>query len=344
MVRKWFLVLLIPLFMLLMACGDNPTDLGDAQLDEKPDTLAPTSTYTITTNPTETPTPVLTPTPTYTSLPSNTPTRTPTPKPIELIRVMQYNIFYGGGYSKGRCLNLRGYEYGNTSELITQIILTANPDVLVVNEACDFDNPQVAIDFANMVGLQNYYIGEDYIDWKAPVAVYVRDGFRIVEAESLKYSDEINESTIFRGLRVKVETPHNNEMTIIGVHLSPFLGDVETAVQAEWLVEVMKPYDDQLSILTGDMNEPLSSSTARTFRADNWYVTSPLYSSCGYPRAMGWICEIDQIWIKPSPQMQFHRSPEAEEMRNSLRFYNPALLDKASDHRPQADVIAIYPP
>lgn len=240
----------------------------------------------------------------------------------------------------------------NTIDEIATIINMVDPDILAINEACDWDLAAVQKEIIEKTGMDDYFISSNYWDGSPQVtdALFVnkKRGFTIIETDdiSLKYGEEvdyiISHSTFFSGLRAKVKTPSGQIINIIVTHLCAYCSEEESNEQTEWILNIMKPYDGQLSIITGDMNDPIGSPTVRTLRADNWKMTSPIYSTC--PPWPDWVCQIDQIWIKPYPRMQFHRSPEAEEMRNNLRFYNSAVLDYASDHRPQADVIAIYPP
>ena len=168
----------------------------------------PTSTPTIQATITEThlptntklPTSTITPTQTITPIPSSTPTLKPNPEPIEVIKVMQYNVLWGGRHT-GRCAKKSG-AYGDTFDLVLSIIRQADPDILIVNEACDWE--KLAPQIMNSLGMSDYFVGIDYIDGLAPVAIFTK--FEIVETESLKYDEEIRMETLFKGIRTRIMT------------------------------------------------------------------------------------------------------------------------------------------
>jgi hypothetical protein len=355
--KRWIYAFLL---LLITGCTSASPVIDAPFMDDTPtqevvltDTIVPLPSNTSLPLSTNTPEPTSTQTLTPTKLP--TATRTPTIEPLEVVKVMQYNIFYGGGYAKGWCLESReshhppkGYFFGDNSELITQIILTAEPDILVLNETCGFNNSYIAQNFSEAVGMPSYFIAEDYFDGAVPTSIYVNDGYKIVNKKSLKYSEGKTKADIFRGLYALVETPKGNLVNIYGVHLCPFPdGDPIYAIQqAEWITGLMEQHKNENIILMGDMN------------INGYNLTRPVYSQIGLKglgqrgivnrwEVQSWATRdpeyftIDQIWV--SSNLKFLAYSQSREYYDSLESVSELFLT-ASDHNPEAAVIAIYPP
>lgn len=306
--------------------ASTPTDFPTI-LDTITETVVPTHTK----HPTSTYTPSLTSAPSPTSSPS----RTPSPEPLEVVKVMQYNVLWGGRHT-GRCAKKSG-AYGDTFDLVLSIIRQTDPDILIVNEACDWE--KLAPQIMSSLGMSNYFVGIDYIDGLAPVALFTK--LEIIETESLKFSDIITMENIFRGIRVKVKTPNDNVLDIFGVHITPLAGDEGVTAQknqGKWLSSLMEPYKENNLILVGDLNA-------------TYEFYYPIFDPMGLTGLMNggvhyrWTGEswlpIDQIWI--SSNLRFEPWSEHKEYYENLKSTVP-LWETASDHNPESAVIGIYPP
>lgn len=338
--EKYIIVscLIVVSALFLVSCSpkleSTPTSIPTIQAikTEKP---VPTNT--------ELPTSTLTPTQTFTPVPSTTPTRTPAPDPLEVIKVMQYNVLIGGAvtpWCKQIRLEYDGWEGESTFEDAIEIIRAADPDILIVNEACDWKIPHISDYIVNKLDMNEFFIGEDFIGGVAPVALFSK--YEIIESDSLRYSEQITEETIFRGIKAKVLTSKGNELIIIGVHLNPSPGKDDYSEykkeQAKWLAELIMPIQDENIILAGDMN-------------DTYFVLNPILGEVGLS-GLGskginqrWESEphasIDLIYISPS--LKFSGWSQDIEFYEALEA-NQILWSSISDHNPEAAIIGVYPP
>jgi hypothetical protein len=270
---------------------------------------------------------------------------------------MTYNILYGGGFSKGWCLEQRVRSgvndilYRDTSDQIIQIILAADPDILVVNEACGFNN-EVARDVAGKIGLKNIFIAVDHFNHTAPTGIYTREGFSIISKMSLNYSDGKTESDIFRGLQVEVQTPNGNILNIYGLHLNPFCVPDTYARYCQNKLDQLKWLINQIDnieyvVIAGDMNFGSQSPAGDYLKQDGWTVL-------GYSTVHKWVLTagldatkeynqmriIDHAWIHKDSHLKFIRLSDDE--LQALKDLSPTF-QSASDHNPNVFKVAIYP-
>jgi endonuclease/exonuclease/phosphatase family metal-dependent hydrolase len=97
---------------------------------------------------------------------------------------------------------------------VVAVINKAHPDVLIVNEANDFDANDYAVlhHFADLVKLPYYYFEKNGDEWIYPVVIFSKYPF--IEVEALK--------PVTRGIICATLRYHNQPITIVGLHLSPF--------------------------------------------------------------------------------------------------------------------------
>jgi len=269
----------------------------------------------------------------------------PSPEPVEIVRLMQYNIILGGAVTP-RCKNLRllfdGWEGESTFEDALAIIKSADPDILVVNEACDWRLSHISEHVVESLGMNDFFVGEDFVGGypdAAPDAIFTK--YKIVEAESLRFGEPNTIDSVFRGIKATIITPSNVELIIFGVHLVHETGDVGNRVryaQIDYLIEEIERHQNSFVILTGDMNETyhftrkpleevgmiglLEGGVNHRWTGENW-------------------SSIDQIWV--TPNLKFHPWSQDIEYYDNLENTNKQWK-AVSDHNPEAALIAIYPP
>ena len=329
LIRNLATLILIVSVLLIVSCSQSTQEIS----------ISPTKSFlpiADTASPTITPSPIPTSTPThtYTPLPSNTPTRTPKPTPLEVVKVMQYNVLFGGRFTE---ICDRRSSFGNTFDSIIYIIQQADPDILVVNEACDWDI--LAPKITKQLNMSDYFVGTDFIDGSAPIALFTK--YEILDTESLKYDEEIRMETLFKGIRARIVTSSNQELQIFGFHFTPQSGDegnIAKRNQSEWVAKLIEEYPRDNVILVGDLNATY----------DFYYSTfnpiglTGLFHGGVHYRWTGesWL-PIDQIWISPSLKFQpwSQNMDYYENLKSTIQ-----LWESASDHNPEAVVIGIYPP
>jgi hypothetical protein len=278
---------------------------------------------------------------------------------------MQYNIYLGGGFSKGNCLAQRKSHYNgiyaDTSDQIIQLIEVADPDILVFNEFCyiGYHPDTIGKEVANRIIMPNYYLGEDYFSDEPlfPSAIFTKDGFDIIESKSLLFSDdrtiEVDEE-IFRGLYASVQTPGGNNINIFGVHLTPFCGNEDREIgktwclgkelQVEWLIDYIG--DTPNAILTGDFNFLKNSEWAFMIYQKGWKIQpqSTVYR---------WIIPLDGYSTQGDPHVADHAFIQEVSNLRFIPFSKEELKEfellastfqQASDHDPNLFQIGIYPP
>ena len=268
--------------------------------------------------------PTLTPTLAPSTMPTPTPklTAAPTPTPQEVITAMTYNILNGGGAGptdpngpwccagRGCC----GAAGGNRLPLLLEIMKTADPDILGVQEAYLWqqDNDAIARQVAQELGM-NYYIGASGIPDGGHVVLFTK--FKIIEARN--YPDHFTSPVIRGCLHAVLTTDGGNTLHIFVVHLRP---DSTVEDETSFLAQVAEPYLNDLTIIMGDMNFSETSSQASRLRESGWRL----------PVATG----VDHIWVSPKLAPYVERG-------SSLNHFN---LAAASDHDPVIAEISIYPP
>ncbi len=245
------------------------------------------------------------------------PEATPPPKPEETITVMTYNILAGAGVDAAgpgwqEHAAQKGYP-GNRLPKVLEVIRTANPDILGIQEATRWDrgSPSVVQEIADELGM-NYFIAEsnDIADIGQHVVLFTK--FDIKEAE--RYSTPITKAA----LRAELVTPSGESIHVFVVHLHH--ADYEMRMtELSFLAGEMQLYTDDLAILIGDMN-------FRPFARE----ATVLYPT-GWAHCLGqWI---DQIWA--SPKLAPHVSS------------GPDILDEltsgVSDHWPVVAKVVIPP-
>ena len=209
----------------------------------------------------------------------------------------------------------------------------------------DYSIYPIWVYFARKVGFQTCFIGDDFFDDTNPTGICVKPGYKILEKESLKYSEGKKEDDIFRGIRAVVETPEENDFVIYNVHLNPFNLEGNES-QASFVANLIKQdiQDGYDVILTGDFNNSFTtdkffvpaSLTQLDFRhnsiAWHWFSSDIL--------DVGWSGMIDQMWS--SEKVKF--SPNNIEKYSERLLPVKDLIPQASDHAPEVSDIYIIEP
>lgn len=262
--------------------------------------------------------------PVRTLFPAVTPA--PTAATQEMVTVMTYNIENGGGAGptdpNGRwccgppprgCCGAGG---GNRLPRILEVIRAANPDILGIQEAFlwQLDDEAIARQVAAELGV-NYFIGESGDADGAHVALFTR--FDIADAENYPGAFETGDEPgrARAGLHAELITDSGRTLHVFVVHLRPYTAEIS------FLLEQMRPYLNDLTLLLGDMNFTDPSDQAIMLRDAGWK----------HPLAKGQ--DIDQIWTSPALELYVQSGP----------WIPPDLIRGTSDHPPYVLTIGIPP-
>lgn len=142
------------------------------------------------------------------------------------MRWMAYNIFEGAQ---------------NTFPDVLAVVDTAQPDLLVINEANGFDNDG-KLDALASAGLQYYHIEKCGDGDQYHVALLSREPLHNVQAIR-----PLARAAILAEVRV----PGVGEAGVVGTHLTPF-SETKRVKEIECILAALKKYDD--AAIVGDMN------------------------------------------------------------------------------------------
>jgi endonuclease/exonuclease/phosphatase family metal-dependent hydrolase len=237
------------------------------------------------------------------------------------LRVMSYNILFGAGvspYWEQRAANLRPFDYpGYRWPDILNVIKAAEPDILGIQEAADWDKetPAVVQQVADELGM-NYFLAH------APSGLHLLllTRLEIVETENL--SDRIGNIGALRAMLASPERPQQSVHVFV-VHLDPFSAATRTA-QIARLVEEMAPYLHAPTILMGDTNVDCLAEPEGCQEYQ-------LLSQAGWQLAAKERYLINQVWVSPT----LAGSP------SEIIF--PGATFDISDHLPVGAVIELPP-
>ena len=228
----------------------------------------------------------------------------------DTIRFMTYNVMAGAGAADPNPVDPDEYRLPK----IMEILKTANPDILAIQEATSWDklNPPVVQQVAEELQMNFYFLGES---GGMPVALFSK--LEIKEAENLP-------DPFSRAIRAELIAPNGESIYVFNVHLSS--GDHENRLeQLIFLVEEMDRYRDKAVILMGDMNFP---------DPDPYNGLHSILYDAGWCHPWASQHHIDHIWT--SPFLAPHVQPK-------ITLDYELSLD-LSDHPPVAHDINIYFP
>lgn len=223
---------------------------------------------------------------------------TRTVAPQETIKVMTYNILSGAGVDPvfEKWASDHGYPGNRLSEVL-EVIKTADPDILGIQEANEWDkgDPTTIQQVANELHM-NYFLGKCVYPESGFSHVAFLTKFHIKEAED--YPGDFRNTA----LRAEVITPNGHSIQVFVVHFIPpdlpadlkpgYLKNVPSNEihdrEVSFLVEKMKPYLNSSIILMGDMNKPPSQLETVLHKANLSLIVAD-------PRT-----HIDSIWVSPA--------------------------------------------
>lgn len=318
--------LLISIFLSLFFASCSP------QVTSSPSSI-PTIQATITETPTPTFThlPISTSIPTQTITPTSNPTQTPAPEPVEVVNVMQYNVLWGGRHTFA-CARKSGK--GDKFESIMNIILKANPDILIVNEACDWD--KLAPHIVDRLDMNDYFVPDVF----SPPAIFTK--FEIVDASFAEITPNGKWNYPFILTHAVVKTPNNELLNIFATHLAPEPATKEgiekKREQVSAITDHLKSFSNQRYMVIGDMN---GQYILYQDIFDKVNLTGLKNAGVNFRWTSRLLRTIDQIWISPS--MKFQPWSQNQEYYDNLKSTSH-LWEDTSDHNPEAAVIGIYPP
>ena len=256
----------------------------------------------------------------------------PTPEPEGAITVMTYNILMGASadavppWAKELAAQ-KGYP-GNRLPRVLEVIKAADPDILGIQEAPQWDigSPSTAQQVADELGM-NYFIGESTNPESGFLHVVLFTKFDIKEAES--YPLPITKAA----LRAELVTPTGESIHVFIVHLHHADPEIRMT-ELSFVLGEMELYINDLTMLMGDMNFPhLWGITRLGERLPGKrlpkYITS-LYEA-GWCHCSGEL--IDQIWTSLVLEPYAQPGPKIPS----------ELTEGTSDHRPVVAKVGIPP-
>jgi len=163
-------------------------------------------------------------------------THSDTAVPEVAIRVLSYNILYGGGISRDwdEIISDKNLRKDRTPYFI-DYFNEIQPDVILLQEAYQWG------DYVEQFAAQ---IGMDYFFTDSGLAILTR--YEILEIDAKPFL-----------LRARLLTPNGKEVSVFNAHLSPF-NDEGRMCQLEVIANEITPYLGGYTILAGDMNFQLN--------------------------------------------------------------------------------------
>jgi endonuclease/exonuclease/phosphatase family metal-dependent hydrolase len=250
--------------------------------------------------------------PAPTAMPT-TPASTPTPAPLATVKVVTYNILFGGG--RDRALDSHIEEKWRDIDrtlMIREYLKQLDADIVGLQEASGWDseNPPYIASVAEELGM-NYVALPAW--WGLDAALLTR--YDVLDYENL--SDEVNSA-----LRAKLQGPDGEPINVFVAHLnSDSMND--RACGTQLLLRKMQPYINQRTFLMGDMNFNAGSGEwgPAALKEAGWKLVA---------RDNRW--GFDQVWVPSS-------------MNWEATAWSPltdATLAKMSDHSPSGLELSIY--
>lgn len=253
-------------------------------------------------------------TPTPTTLPEPTATNSPQIS----VKIISYNILFGGGILPewDELIQPSGLHGDRTPEIFAYL-REIDADVIALQEVYGWNDtePPFIETAANAIGLPNYYVAPSSEDHDT--AILTR--YEILETESLY--EAIGDPSV---LRARLQTPDGNPLNVFVVHFwAMHLTTTEfKECQVRELAEAIEPYKYERTIVLGDFN----------FQAGPFYPEFQLMESMGLEFVtastipnMGF--RIDQIWIPTTaPSWVENEWDYTIENSNKLSDHNPVGL------------------
>lgn len=233
--------------------------------------------------------------PIQTEVPAPQPTSTAMPEVA--VKVISYNILYGGGISRNwdAIIPWENMRKDRTPYLV-EYFNKVQPDVILLQEAYQWG------DYVRQFAAE---IGMDYFYADSGLAILTR--YEILEIDAKPFL-----------LRIRLSTPDGRELNVFNAHLSPF-NDEARMCQLEVIANEISPFLGGYTILAGDMNFQLN-------RVDGMIAPETLFlRQAGLDVAVRDVrLNRDHIWLPSSPKHWNLRS-----------WFEPPVDKKTmSDHDP----------
>jgi endonuclease/exonuclease/phosphatase family metal-dependent hydrolase len=240
------------------------------------------------------------------------PDATPVAGPMTL-RVMSYNVLWGGGFDRRFDANLLDWQKPLFSgrdrlQAIVELLAEQTPDVLAVQEAAAWDEgaTPVAQQVAARLAMSYVFARNDY---QINTALYSR--YPILARLDLTPYMGSNSAQV-----AVVRTPDNRPLVVAVAHLDPFTSRMR-ACQVDLILAVLAPLAGQRALLLGDMNFRPNSGEYRRLLEAGWELLAIEPS-----------LRIDQIWA-PAGTVTAHEPLWAPDSDIGLREGQ-----RLSDHYP----------
>jgi endonuclease/exonuclease/phosphatase family metal-dependent hydrolase len=224
---------------------------------------------------------------------------------------MTYNILKGAGadtVDPGNKEQAAQHGFpGNRLPTVLEVIRTADPDILGIQEAHQWNmgSPPVVEKVADELGM-DHFLGLSTNSESGYASVVLFTKFDIKEAES--YTSHFSRGAV----RAELVTPAGNSIHVFVVHLDGTSHDIREA-ESTFLVGEMQAYVDDFAMLIGDMNF-----------LDRPTGIGAVLRQAGWSHPLGSSQYIDQIWTSSVIQPYVQSGPDIPS----------ELTSRASDHRP----------
>ncbi len=234
------------------------------------------------------------------------------------LRLMTYNVLWGGGVERGFDFNVAPSYQVNRLEDILRIVREVNPDLLAIEEAAGWDHgtPTVAEQVANRLGM-HYFLAPDGTDLN--VVLFSRFPIEDAQFEARLPSDFYSG---YNGmlLKARVVLADDARLTVYAPHLNSMSSAVR-ACQVEALLRLANAQPAGASVLLGDLNSRPTSRESNTMAAAGWQFLGAEST---------WT--VDQIWAGPGVVFR------------SSKVLTTTATRALSDHLPAAIEVTIDVP
>jgi endonuclease/exonuclease/phosphatase family metal-dependent hydrolase len=197
---------------------------------------------------------------------------------------MTYNVLWGGGVDREFDSVVASRYQVDRLTAILDVIKTANPDILAVQEAAGWDrgSPSVAEQVAGRLGM-HYAVAKDDVN----LNIVLFSKFPIESVQHAARRGGFYDG--FNGVLLMAQVRHDSGrlLNVIAPHLNSQSPAVRTC-QTEALTRLANALPKAPSVIIGDMNSRPTSAQSELLRAAGWQFAAAEST---------WT--VDQIWVGP---------------------------------------------
>ena len=254
--------------------------------------------------------------PLVTPVPGKSDSESDAPALTVTLRLMTYNVLWGGGVDREFDKNIAASYQVNRLDDIVRVVREVDPDLLAIEEAAGWDRgqPSVAEQVAVRLGL-HYVLAPDGTDLN--VVLFSRFPIEDAAYESRLPNDFYSG---FNGVLLKARLVLENDarLTVYVPHLNSQSSAVR-ACQVQALLKLSGEQPADASLLLGDLNSRPTSREGNTMSAAGWQFLGAEST---------WT--VDQIWAGPGVSFRTPRVLKTTATR-ALSDHLPAALEVTLD-------------